>query len=239
MKTINLKDVRPGESKIRAMIYGEAGSGKTHLLREMPKPLLLMDFDGKYEPLMGVDGIEVVSYYSAVPQDADKNMIRFWREWREAKKDSKWATIAIDSLSALDRMLERFVVINSGKGKDPDERATLQEYGDMKNWYKTFFSSICSVTDKHIFVLAHEQFKEDKDSGIIAIRPMVTGKIGNDIPSMFKDTWFLEVKIKDGKPVRVLHYQKYKKYICATVSMEGKGTIENPTFDKIMAVRKK
>lgn len=239
MKTLDMKDTKIEDSPLRAMVYGEAGSGKTHLLREMPRPLLLMDFDAKYEPLMGQEGIEVVSYYSSVPSDAQKNIIQFWRDWREAKVDPKWKSIAIDSLTSLDRMLERFVVMNSGKGKEADARATIQEYGDIKSWYKTFFSSICSCQDKNIIVLAHEQFKEDEDSGIISIRPKVTGKIGEDIASMFKDTWFLESKDEAGKLKRILHYQKYKKYVCATTTLAGTGMIENPTYEKIMRERKR
>ena len=239
MKTIDLGTVKREDTPIRAILYGEAGSGKTHLMRNMPKPLLLMDWDGKYEPLIGCAGIEVVTYYSADAAESAKNITKFWADWREAKKDAKWKTIVVDSLTALDRALERFTVVNSGKGKAPEDKATIQEYGDMKNWYKTFLNSICSVNDKNILVLAHEDFDHDEESGWVSIRPKVTGTIGEDLSSIFKDTWFLEVSGQPGSLKRTLYYQKYKKYVCASVTMSGAGKIEEPTFEKIMAERKK
>lgn len=239
IKTIDLGTTKAVDMPLRVILYGEAGSGKTSLMKEMPKPLLLMDWDGKYDPLVGTPGIEVVSYYSAEASDATKLITRFWADWKEAKRDPKWATIVVDSLTSLDRTLERFVVLNSGKNKAPDDRATIQEYGDLKLWYKTFLNSICSASDKNIIILAHEQFKEDDESGIISIRPKVTGKIGEDLSSIFKDTWFLEVKQESAGLKRVLHYQKYKKYVCASVTLVGNGSIEEPTFKKIMDARRK
>lgn len=239
METIDLSKQKRTDTPLRAIIYGEAGSGKTHLLRSFPKPLLLMDWDGKYEPLIGIEGVEVVSYYSSEAKDAEKLIPKFWRDWQEVKKDPKWNTVVLDSLTSLDRTLERYMVMTSGKSKSPDAIATIQEYGAMKLWYKTYLSSLCSVPTKNIVVLAHEDFNKDAESEIVSIRPKVTGKIGEDLSSIFKDTWYLEVKQSAAGIQRVLHYQKYKKYICASVSLEGNGVVEEPTYEKIMKARAK
>ncbi len=239
MQTLDLSKLSRAESKLRLLLYGEAGSGKTSFLKDLPRPLLVMDWDGKYDPLLGQSGIEVVSYYSAEAGDAVKLIPKFWKDWMEAKKDPKWASIAVDSLTALDRSLERYVVMNSGKGKGASDRATIQEYGDMKLWYKTWLNSLCSCSDKHVVVLAHEEFNKDSESEVISIRPKITGRIAEDIASIFRDTWFLEIKTLSTGNQRVLHYQKYKKYICASVTLAGKGSIEDPTWDKIQKERAK
>ncbi len=237
MKTINLGTMNKGEAPLHCIIYGLAGCGKTHLMRNFPKPILLMDWDRKYEPLIGVEGVEVKSYYMEEPENAKQLIPQFWRDWQVAKKDPKWATIVIDSVTAIDRALERWAVLTCGKGKHASDRATLSEYGDMKRWYRIFFPSLRTAVDKNVIVLAHEQSKEDEGQ-LINIRPFITGKMGDEIASMFPHTFHLE-HITGLNDRRVLHYKKYKKYVCASSAMSGgSGIIENPTYKKIIEVMK-
>jgi phage nucleotide-binding protein len=237
MQTIDLGKLKKEEQPIHCIIYGEAGCGKTHLLRDFPKPMLVMDFDAKYEPLLGVDGIFVKGYYMDKADDAKVIIPQFWRDWREAKADPQWRTIAIDSVTALDRILERYTVAMSGKGKESGERATIQEYGDMKRWYSTFFPSLRSAVGKNVVVLAHEQSKED-DGVLVSIRPYITGKMGDVLASIFQHTFHME-HITGSQERRVLHYKKHKKYVCSSsILSEGSGVIDNPTYEKLLEVMK-
>ena len=77
MKTIEMGTATLQEQPIRAVLYGEAGAGKTHLMREFPKPMIVYDFDGKYEPLIGVEGITVKSFYSEERKASKQNWLDF------------------------------------------------------------------------------------------------------------------------------------------------------------------
>ena len=237
MEVRSLADAKMEDAPWKSILYGQAGAGKTHLMREFPKPLLLMDFDDKHEPLIGVEGIDVVSYFTAEPKECPKVWDRFWADLKGLKKNCPYKTIVIDSLTSLDKVLVRACVIKGGR--DAFAMPEIQHYGDVKNWYTVIFNSMKSLVDLNIILIAHEDYEIDGDSGIHAILPLVTGSTSKEVASTFKDTWYLELKKKDGQLVRVLHYSLFKKCICTSSTLAGDGKIENPTYKKLMATRRK
>ena len=226
METINMETLTIGEQPLHAILYGLAGCGKTEFCKELPKPMLVIETDNKYEPLIGTPGIEVISLLMTKNEDAKVLIPKIWNTWQTAKKDPKWATIVFDSVTAIDRMLERYTVIMCGKGKEAGDRATLQEYGDMKRWYRTFFPSLRTAVDKNVIVIAHEQDKMDKEGTLLSIRPFITGKIGDELSSIFQHTFHLE-HIAGSNERWKLHYTKHGRFVCASsVFSGGKGYIE-------------
>jgi hypothetical protein len=133
----------------------------------------------------------------------------------------------------LDKVLVRTCVINGGK--DAFSAPQIQHYGDVKNWYTVVFNALRSIEGKNIIMIAHEDYKIDGDSGIHAILPLVTGSTSQEVAAVFKDTWYME--FKKGK--RKLYYQEYKKCICTSTTLTGEGWIEDPTYEKLMASRRK
>jgi phage nucleotide-binding protein len=240
MNTVNMMEVTKEEKPLHVVIYGEAGCGKTDLAAHFPTPMIVFDMDNKYQPMIGRPGIEISQYLMSKPEDAKTAIPRIWQDWQAVKKDPKWKTVVFDSVTALDRMLERYTVIMCGKNKSPNDRATIQEYGDMGRWYKTFFPSLRDAPDKNIIVLAHEQTKEDDNNKPLSIRPYITGKMGDVLPSIFEHTFHLEYK--GGTNERwELRYRKQGLYQAASsIFSGGSGLItygrgENG-YEKIMEV---
>jgi hypothetical protein len=233
MNVMKMSEQKSSEIFLRAVLYGEAGSGKTHLLREFPKPMLVFDFDQKYDPLIGVEGIDVVSYTvnSGSAMEYKELKQKFWADWREATK-SEYATIVIDSLTNLDGFLLKAFMCEAGK--KPDDKLTLPIFGDLRGFYQTLFNSARSLSQsKHVIILAHEKLHTNDEGGTIAVKPLVTGSMKDELSSLFKDTWYLEYDKVGKKERRTLHYQKYKLRTCASTTLRGEGRIENPTFEKI------
>ncbi|MDB4261310.1 ATP-binding protein [bacterium] len=230
MGTAKLED-----QPIRCVIFGPAGSGKTHLMREFPKPLVLYDFDGKYEPLIGVKGITVKSFYVERPNECKQAWLDFWSEYKKDKKDKTIKTQVFDSLTSLDYIIWNACI--SMIGKDPEVKKTYQAftlplYGDLKGAYETLFSSF-KGSDKNVLVLAHETTMTDDEGKLLSISPLLSGSMKDRISAIFKDTWYLEVKGSGTSMKRILHYQRYKFRTCSSVMMNGSGSIENPTYEKI------
>ena len=242
MQTIDMGSAKIEEQPLRCVLYGEAGAGKTHLMREFPKPMLVYDFDGKYEPLVGVEGITVKSFRAEDRTQCAKVWTEFWDEWKKDKKDSQWATYVVDSLTSLDMLMFFTQVTKSGlnpMNKKSYDKFTRGLWGDVKDTYSMLFNSMRS-SGKHVIILAHELFREDDEGKLLSVTPLVSGSMKNIITALFKDTWYLERKGTAPNEKRFLHYKKFKYRVCTSVMMnDSSGVIEKPTYDKIVAAYRK
>lgn len=227
-----------GDKPIHCLIYGLAACGKTTLVRDFPKPMLVIDMDNKYEPLIGTDGIYIEQFMPKDAEEAAAMIPKIWKLLQNVKKGKTlapngepYATIVFDSLTAFDRMLERWAVVNCGKGKAAGDKATIQEYGDMKRYYRTLLPSLCSQPGNMI-VLAHEHVKKEGEK-VVGVRPLVTGSTGAEVGAIFPTVFHME-HIVGNNERRLLWYKRHKNFECgSSLSAEGSGYIENPTYKKI------
>ena len=213
------------EVPLHMVVYGLAGTGKTDMLRYFPRPLKLYDFDNKYHPLVGHKDIHVQQFLMEKNEDSKNIIPAFWRQVQKDKKEAKYASYAFDSITALNRCIERWAVVMSGKGKDAGDRATLQEFGDIKRWYNTFFPSLLGLSG-NVVLLAHEQTKADSKGNVTSIRPLITGSMGDELSSIFPHTFHMEYVPGANERWR-MHYRKHAKYLSSSaVLSEGKGYFE-------------
>ena len=235
MNIVKAKDlVLDKAMHLRALLYGQAGKGKTYFIRSMPKPCLVFDFDGKIKPLYGVDGIDIISYRVSTSQECQAAFTQFRADLKEFTKSGLYQSGAIDSLTSFDTVALRALCAMASKGDD--DRPTLPTYGDLANYYSMLFTQLKAI-DKSMLVIAHELYKEDKETNqLLGITPLITGKkIIPQLPAYFEEVWHFEY-VDGNPPKRVLHYKPYKKFICTTASIPGPGTLDDPTWDKIIAL---
>jgi len=141
------------QTKIKALVYGQAGTGKTTLAISTPKPLLF-DFDGgvhrvNFAHLANVDTVQIESYQNFLDVLADEDL-------------SNYETLVIDTGGkCLDYMAEYIIKRNPKMGK-ANGTLTLQGYGERK----AEFSALCkriALMGKHILFVAHRETKQDGD----------------------------------------------------------------------------
>jgi len=226
-------DQKKEDTLIRVLLYGDAGTKKTTLMGTFPKPMWVADFDGKLDRLYGVDGIDYTSYSPTDPAQSRTMFMQFLQDWAEVQSMDKYKTMCMDGITAFDILCVRYVVLMAGK--KADAVATLPDYGAQASFYNYFFKySINSITNKNVVITAHEFYNVDKDTGTHSICPLITGKkIQPKLPGMFKETWRM-VKKGDSTGNVTLHYEKEGKAIASSLLMHGKGSIENPTYEKVM-----
>jgi hypothetical protein len=138
--------------KIKALIYGQAGMGKTTISISTPKPLIF-DFDGgvhrvNFAHLEGVDTVQISSYddfLEVINEDL-----------------SAYDTIVIDTGGkCLDYMGNYIIKRNPKMGKS-NGSLTLQGYGERKVEFTALVKKISSM-NKHLFFVAHRETKTEGD----------------------------------------------------------------------------
>ena len=141
------------QTKIKALIYGQPGTGKTTLAISSPKPLLF-DFDNgvhrvHFAHLQNVDTVQITGYQDFLDVLNNENL-------------SDYETFVIDTGGkALDFMAEYIIKRNPKMGK-LNGTLTLQGYGERKAEFSALVKKV-SMMNKHIVFVAHRETKTEGD----------------------------------------------------------------------------
>lgn len=139
------------QDKVKCLIYGQAGTGKTTMALSAPKPLLL-DFDG------GASRLNVA-------HRADTVQIQSWSDCEDVMKEnlSAYDTIVVDTIG---KMLD-FIITDVCKGRVPQ----INNWGTINNVFTSFCRQLHSLNKNIIFIAHRDNRKEgDKNVFIPAIR---------------------------------------------------------------------
>lgn len=139
------------QTKIKCLIYGQAGTGKTTMALSAPKPLLL-DFDGGASRLNTAHRVDTVQ-------------IDNWAECMQVMQEdlSAYETIVVDTIG---KMLD-FIITDVCKGRVPQ----INNWGTINNNFTAFCRQLHSLNKNIIFIAHRDNRKEgDKNVFIPAIR---------------------------------------------------------------------
>lgn len=131
--------------KIKALVYGQAGMGKTTLALSAPRPLLL-DFD---------NGIHRVNY----GHQADTVQIHNWKEAIDvlAEDLSEYETIVVDTIG---KMLDN-IITHVVPGGNP----RIQDWGKINQEFSSFTRTV-SALNKNIIYVAHRDLRKESDDNV-------------------------------------------------------------------------
>lgn len=139
--------------KIKALIYGQAGMGKTTFAISSPKPLLF-DFDNgvhrvNYNHLQNVDTVQIESYQDFIDVLNNGDL-------------TPYETLVIDTGGKLLDYMGDYIVKNNPKMGRSNGMLTLQGYGERKSTFAALVKKI-SIMGKHIVFVAHRETKTEGD----------------------------------------------------------------------------
>lgn len=130
---------------VKAMVYGQAGMGKTTLALSAPSPLLL-DFDG------GVHRVNIGHQVDTVP-------INDWQEANDALREdlSLYSTIVVDTIG---KMMDYIIlyVCNGGIPQIKDWNKINQEFSN--------FTRNISALNKNVIYVAHRDVRKEGDDTV-------------------------------------------------------------------------
>lgn len=137
---------RPSEltiqTKIKALIYGQAGTGKSTLALSAPKPLML-DFDG---------GVHRVNY----SHQGATVQITSWEDCENVLKEdlSEFESLVIDTGGKMLDYMADYIVRKNPKMGRSNGALTLQGYGERKGMFRQFCRTTM-IMNKHLIFVAH------------------------------------------------------------------------------------
>jgi len=186
---INLKSTGSlSANGVKVLVYGQAGAGKTSLIKTLPKPIVLSAEGG----LLSI-------------QDADLPFIEIGNmadlkeayEWLVSKEGDAFKSVALDSISEIAE-----VVLNHEKKATKDPR---QAYGAMQEQMADIIRAFRDLPGKHIYMSAKLEKTQDEMGRVLYAPSMPGNKTGQSLPYFFDEVLALRVeKDSEGATQRAL-----------------------------------
>jgi len=246
MQELDLSQVKPDVRKI--LLIGNEGTGKTHFIGSMPKPIYLFSFDKGYLTLAGEPGISVgvcmdedrykPHAYSDFKQkfDALKKGLKY--KWPDGKEEA-YKTIAIDGLTFLSTFLfDHEQRINN----NVDKPGGYAVYGSVRSKIQDIVNQSVMLAEYVVSTALLETTKDDI-TGEVFFVPSMVGSIKNEIGAWFDAVLYMTVDKNPNtgnKVYRLLtvgdRRQKAKIRLPSSIANKMPASIENPSFEGLTKV---
>lgn len=188
-------EIKPTEKKIRMIIAGYPGIGKTTLALSAPKPLHIdADFGiDRIEPRYRVPFIQPSSYAELLEDLVPENLTDF-------------ETLVFDTGGKLITIMGLWAIKQDPKNGKRDGSLSLQGYGAIKREFNRLMDYCFYELKKNIVIIFHAI--EDKDGDNTRLRIKVEGSTKNDVWEPMDLGGFVEMQGND----RTIGFSNCERY---------------------------
>lgn len=174
---------------VKVLVYGQAGAGKTSLIKTLPSPIVLSAEGG----LLSIQDADI-SYISIDGMDTLKEAYLWLTESKEAQA---YKSVALDSISEIAE-----VVLNAEKKATKDPR---QAYGAMQEQMADIIRAFRDLPNRHVYMSAKLEKQQDEMGRILYSPSMPGNKTGQSLPYFFDEVLALRIeRDTDGNTQRAL-----------------------------------
>lgn len=167
---------------VKVLVYGQAGAGKTSLIKTLPSPIVL-SAEGGLLSIQDADLPFIEISDMATLQEAYK-----WLT--EADEAKAFKSVALDSISEIAE-----VVLNAEKKATKDPR---QAYGAMQEQMADIIRAFRDLPGRHVYMSAKLEKTQDEMGRVLYAPSMPGNKTGQALPYFFDEVLALRVE-KDGE----------------------------------------
>lgn len=164
-------------SGLKVLVYGQAGAGKTYLIRTLPDPLILSAESG----LLSLQDCDIP--YIEINSVGELGEIYQWLMSSEEAK--RYKSVALDSISEI-----ADVVLSEEKISTKDGRAA---YGNMNDRMTQMIRAFRDLPDRHVYFSAKVE-KVQTESSALLYAPSMPGKtLAQSLPYFFDEVLALRL----------------------------------------------
>ena len=222
----NAETVATRKPWIKALIYGQAGSGKTRFSADAPNPFWF-DFESSSETLRHWPD------YKNIPVKKPTSIDELRLDVIKAVDDATIDTIVIDSItSGLDYYLRQHM------NKVASKRDRFQIYEADYKYSTSVFGELFTIlqdVNLHVIIIGHARTIRDTESGhITGIYPDLTPRLQQNLTRLVNVVGYMQVIPSESKGNSRRLYLNPTKQIEAKNRLNIQETyIENPTWKEI------
>jgi hypothetical protein len=215
--------------RLKALIYGPAGAGKTHLITTLPKPVLVLDFEGGVTTLINADGCDIVPIASE--QDL-RDAIAMLRQ------SQRYASVAFDGLSL-------FVRRRASELRRTKEWVTWNDWQRLTNELRAVILPLVHLPVHLLLTCLPRYVRELDDQGrpagsIIGATPDLTPALTRDLVAACDLVGYLLSPIDPLLPTddRIVLFAPKHPYKALVSKTRLPGYfVSEPSFEKWLAYR--
>ena len=169
---------------VKVLVYGQAGAGKTSLVKTLPKPIVLSAEGG----LLSIQDADLPFI-----EIGDMDTLKEAYSWLAGSDEAKqYQSVALDSISEIAE-----VVLNTEKKATKDPR---QAYGAMQEQMADIIRAFRDLPGRHVYMSAKLEKTQDEMGRVLYAPSMPGNKTGQALPYFFDEVLALRVE-KDGEGV--------------------------------------
>lgn len=173
---------------VKMLVYGQAGAGKTTLIKTLPNPIIISAEAG----LLSLQDADL-PFIEVTTMDDLKEAYA----WLTSDKGEKFESVAIDSISEIAE-----VVLTHEKAVAKDPR---QAYGEMQDQMQSLIRAFRDLPGRHILMTAKLEKTTDEMGRMLYSPSMPGNKMGQMMPFFFDELLALRVeKDGEGNPQRTI-----------------------------------
>lgn len=179
---------------VKVLVYGQAGAGKTSLIKTLPSPIVLSAEGG----LLSIQDADI----SFIEIGSMDDLMEAYKWLTQSEEAQHFQSVALDSISEIAEVVlnaEKKKIVN-GKVVDP-----RQAYGAMQEQMADIIRVFRDLPGRHVYMSAKLEKTQDEMGRVLYSPSMPGNKTGQSLPYFFDEVLALRVeRDSDGVAQRAL-----------------------------------